>query len=213
MTAYLLNYEEIYVTHQNIYSSKRGRSIIFFKSIASIIATVLVSIIISVVTLFVFFYKIPHLWSFLQSSVSSAMATENRMIVYPFITWVKMSQLQYLFATLVLMIVYTILASLITFALSFVSKNTFINIILTIIVYFIFFAIWFGFPNETVLSFIQAFNPSIAMYNFKSWFMEFVLSPMTSYQGYETIVTLTYLLLTVIIIIPLWKYFKKKDIA
>lgn len=213
MTAYLMNYEEIFDTHQNVYSSKRGRSVVFSKNLAAVGATVFATVIIIAVTLIVFFCRVPHLWSFFQSSVSSAMATENRMVIYPFITWVKMSQFQYLLAAVSLMTVYAVLASLITFALSFVSKNAFINAALTGILYFAFFAAWFGFSNSTVLAFVQVFNPSMAMYNLNGWFMEYVLNFMTSYQGYETAVAFTYIALTMIIIIPLWKRFKRKDIS
>lgn len=123
-----------------------------------------------------------------------------------------MSQLEYLLAAASLMIVYAVLASLITFALFFVSKNAFINVALTAILYFAFYTAWFGFSNLTVLSFVQVFNPSMAMYNLQGWFMEYVLNPMTSYQGYETAVAVTYIALTMIVIIPLWKRFKKQDI-
>lgn len=212
MTAYLLDYEKIFHTHQNVYSSKRGRSVVFSKCLAAVCTTVFASVVLITVTLIVFFCRVPHLWSFMQSSVSSAMATEKRFLIYPFITWVKMSQFQYLLAVAALMIVYAALASFITFALSFVSKNAFINSALTAILYFAFFAVWFGFSNATVLSFVQVFNPSMAMYNMKGWFMEFVMNPMTSYPGYETAVAFTYIVLTVIVIIPLWKSFKKRDI-
>lgn len=214
ITAYLMNYEEIFHTHQNVYSSKRGRSLVFSKGLAAVSATAFAAVIIIAVTIIIFFYRVPHLWSFLQSSVSSAMATENRAFLkYPFITWIKMSQFQYLLAAIALMIVYTVLASLITFAFSFVSKNAFINSALTAVLYFAFFTVWFGFENSTVLSFVQVFNPSIAMYNLNVWFMEYVFYPMTSYQGYETAVAVTYIALTIIVIIPLWKHFKNRDIS
>lgn len=212
MTAYLMNYEELFHTHQNVYCSKRGRKVVFSKSLAAAGAAAFAAVIMIAVTLIVFFCRVPQLWSFLQSSVSSAMATENRMIKYPFITWVQMSQLEYLLAAVSLMIVYAVLASLITFALFFVSKNAFVNVALTAILYFAFYAGWFGFSNFTLLSFVQVFNPSMAMYNLPGWFMEYVLNPMTSYQGYETAVAVTYIALTMIVIIPLWKRFKKQDI-
>ena len=123
-----------------------------------------------------------------------------------------MSQLQYLIATAVLMIVYAALASLITFALSFVSKNAFVNSALSAILYFAFFAVWFGFPNGTILSFVQVFNPAMAMYNLKGWFMEYVLNPQFSYPGYEVAVAFTYITLTAAVIILRWKRAKKKDI-
>lgn len=213
MTAYLMNYEELFHTYQNVYCSRRGRVVVFSKGLAAAGATAVATLIVTAVTLAAFFFRVPQLWSFLGSSVSSAMATEHRMVTYPFITWVKMSQLQYLMAAAALITVYAVLASLITFAVSFVSKNAFINAVLTVILYFFFFTVWFGFPNSTALSFVQVFNPSMAMYNLNGWFMEYALNPMMSYPGYETAVAAVYTVLAALAVIPLWRRFKKEDIS
>lgn len=213
MTAYIMNYEKLFKTYQSIYSSKRGRALVFSKGLAASVSAVFASIILIGATLSVFFSRIPQLQSFLQSSVSSAMATERRgLITYPFITWIKMSQLQYLLVVIVIMLVYTILASLITFVLSFLSKNAFINAALTALTYLAFYTAWFGFPNGTILSMVQVFNPSIAMSAMGNWFMEFVFSQETSYPGYETLVAFAYIALSLLITLPLWEHFKKKDI-
>lgn len=213
ITAYIMNYEEIFHTNQNVYSSKKGREIVFSKGLAGAAATGTASILLIGVTLLVFFIRVPHLGSFWHSSASSAMATEPRgILLYPFITWIKMSQIQYLLAVVALMLVYALLASLITFVFSFLSSNAFINAAFTALTYLIFFAVWFGFSNETILSAIQVFNPSMAMYSMVGWFMEFVLNPMTSYPGYETAVAFVYVALSLIIVIPLWRQFKVKDI-
>lgn len=213
MTAYIMNYEEIFHTHQNVYSSKRGRSLVFSKGLAGAAATVAASMILIGAVLLIFFIQVPQLGSFLQSSVSSAMATEPRgILLYPFITWVKMSQLQYLLAVVGLMFAYALVASLITFVFSFLSSNAFLNAAFTALTYLIFFAVWFGFSNGTIFSLVQVFNPSIAMSSMNGWFMEFVLNPMTSYPGYETAVAFVYIALALVVTIPLWKRFRKKDI-
>lgn len=213
ITAYITNYEEIFHTHQSVYSSKRGRSLVFSKGLAGAAATIAASLILIGVTLLGFFIRVPQLGSFLRSSVSSAMATEPRgILLYPFITWVKMSQLQYLLAVIGLMLAYALVACLITFVFSFLSSNAFLNAAFTALTYLIFFAVWFGFSNGTIFSLVQVFNPSIAMYGMNGWFMEFVLNPMTSYPGYETAVAFIYIVLALVITVPLWKKFKKKDI-
>lgn len=213
ITSYIMNYEEIFHTHQNVYSSKKGRALVFSKGLAGAAATAAASGILIGVTLLVFFIQVPQLGQFWHSSVSSAMATEPRgILLYPFITWVKMSQLQYLLAVIALMLVYTILASLITFVFSFLSPNAFLNMTFTALTYLLFLAVWFGFSNENLFSLVQVFNPSIAMYAMNGWFMEFVMNPMTSYPGYETAVAIVYMVLVLIFTIPLWRRFKKKDI-
>lgn len=214
MTAYLMKYEEFYDTHHNVYASKVGRAIVFSKALASVAASALAAGIIITVTVACFLIVLPQSWNFLQSSVSAAMATEYRggQYQYPFITWERMSQLDYLLRVCVLAVGYAVTASLMTFVLSFVSKNAYVNAVLTALVYFGLFVALMALPNTNLFGFVLMFTPTAGMLNVPVWFMEYILNPYASYPGYETGVCLVWQLLGVAATVPLWRYFKMKSI-
>lgn len=213
MTSYLMKYEEFHSTHYSVYTSKSGRAIIFSKVLASAAASALAAVIVIGITVACFLILIPQSVNFLKSSVSAAMATESRgMLVYPFITWHKMSQGGYLARASLLSIGYTVLASLITFVVSFFSKNAYINAVLTAMLYFSFLVVFYVIPSNNLLGFVMIFTPTAGMLYVADWFMEYTLSPFVSYPGYETYVCLGYMLLSALLTLPLWKYFKGKNI-
>lgn len=213
VTAYLMKYEQSHSTASNVYATRTGRRIVFAKGLASAAGTAFTAMLLVGTAVLLFLLYVPQLGTFLDSSVSSAMATEKRgLLVYPFITWMKMSQLTYLLCSSVCVIGYAVLSSLLCFVMSFFSKNAYGNAILTALLYLFWEAQWFGFPTSNLFSFVQTFNPAISMENVISWFMEYVLNPQTSYPGYETLVLFSYLLLSILISIPLWRHFQHKDI-
>lgn len=213
MTAYLMKYEEFYATHYSVYTSKSGRAIVFSKALASAAASALAAVIVIGVTVAYFLILLPQSGDFLKSSVSAAMATEDRgFVIYPFITWHKMSQWGYLARASLLSVGYTVLASAITFLVSFLSKNAYINAVLTAMLYFSFLVIFYVIPCNNLLGFVVIFNPTAGMTYVHNWFMENTLSPFMSYPGYETWVCFGWLLLSALLTLPLWKYFKTKNV-
>ena len=166
MTAYLMKYEEFYDTHQTVYATKVGRGIVFSKAAASAVASALAAVIVIAVSVTCFLIVLPQSWSFLQSSVSAAMATERRgMVQYPFITWERMSQLHYLLRACAVTVGYTVTASLVTFVLSFVSKNAYSNAVLTAMLYFSMFVAAAVLPGSNLFGFVLQFTPTVGMLN------------------------------------------------
>lgn len=213
MTAYLMKYEEFYDTHQNVYATKIGRSIVFSKAAASAVASALAAFIVITVSVICFLIVLPQSWNFLQSSVSAAMATERRgMVQYPFITWERMSQLRYLLRVCAVTVGYTVTASLVTFVLSFISKNAYINAVLTAMLYFALYVAAAVLPGSNLFGFVLQFTPTWGMLNVPNWFMEYVLNPYMSYPGYETWVCLGWQILAAAATLPLWRYFRRKGI-
>lgn len=213
MTAYLMKYEEFHSTHYSVYTSKSGRAIIFSKALAAATASALAAVIVMTVTVAYFLILIPQSSDFLKSSVSAAMATESRgMTIYPFITWHKMSQRVYLLRASLTVVCYTVLASVVTFVISFFSKNAYVNAVLTAMLYFSFLIAYYTIPSSNLLGFVLAFNPTAGMMSVSDWFMEYVLNPIISYPYYETWVCVGWLLLCALLTLPLWRYFKVKNI-
>ena len=185
MTAYLMKYEEFYDTHQNVYATKVGRGIVFSKAAASVTASALAAVIVITVSVACLLIVLPQSWSFLQTSVSAAMATERRgMVQYPFITWERMSQLHYLLRTCAVTVGYTVTASLVTFVLSFVSKNAYIDAVLTAMLYFALYVAAAVLSGNNLFGFVWQFTPTVGMLNVPNWFMEYVFTPYASYPGY-----------------------------
>ena len=213
MTAYLMKYEEFHDTHQNVYATKIGRGIVFSKAAASVAASALAAVIVITASVTCFLVILPQSWAFLQSSVSAAMATEDRgMVCYPFITWTRMSQLGYLLRACAVTVGYTVTASLVTFVLSFVSKNAYVNAVLTAMLYFALFVAAVVFPGSNLFGFVLMFTPTAGMLNVSDWFMEYVFTPYVSYPGYETWVCIVWQLLALAVTLPLWRYFRKAGI-
>ena len=210
MTAYLMKYEEFYDTHQTVYATKVGRGIVFSKAAASAVASALAAVIVIAVSVTCFLIVLPQSWSFLQSSVSAAMATERRgMVQYPFITWERMSQLHYLLRACAVTVGYTVTASLVTFVLSFVSKNAYSNAVLTAMLYFSMFVAPAVLPGSNLFGFVLQFTPTVGMLNVSNWFMEYVFNPYASYPGYAEGVSVGWQLMAVAVTMPLWRYFKR----
>ena len=210
MTAYLMKYEEFYDTHQNVYATKVGRAIVFSKAAASAVASALAAVIVITVSVACFLIVLPQSWSFLQTSVSAAMATERRgMVQYPFITWERMSQLHYLLRACAVTVGYTVTASLVTFVLSFVSKNAYIDAVLTAMLYFALYVAAAVLSGNNLFGFVWQFTPTVGMLNVPNWFMEYVFTPYASYPGYAEGVCVGWQLLAVAVTLPLWRYFKR----
>lgn len=213
MTSYLMKYEEFYSTHHTVYTSKSGRTIVFSKALAAAAASAIAAAIIIFTAAAYFLILIPQSTDFLKSSVSAAMATEQRgLVTYPFITWQKMSQFGYLVRVSLLSICYAVIASMITFVISFISKNAYINAVVTAMLYFSFIVLPYVLPRNNLLGFALMFTPTGSMLSVSNWFMEYIFNPFMSYPGYETYVCLGYMLISALISIPLWKYFKVKNI-
>lgn len=212
MTSYLMKYDEFHFTHYSVYTSKTGRAIVFSKALAALTASIMAATIIVFATVVYFLILIPQSADFLKSSVSAAMATETRgLLRYPFITWNKMSQMGYLMRASLLSICYAALASMITFVISFVSKNAYINAIMTAMLYFGFVIIGYVIPGNNIFGFALIFTPTSSMLNVSNWFMEYTLSPFTSYPNYETYVCFAYMVISILVSMALWRYFKVKN--
>ena len=133
----------------------------FSKAAASAVASALAAVIVITVSVACFLIVLPQSWSFLQTSVSAAMATERRgMVQYPFITWERMSQLHYLLRACAVTVGYTVTASLVTFVLSFVSKNAYIDAVLTAMLYFALYVAAAVLSGNNLFGFVWQFTPT-----------------------------------------------------
>ncbi len=215
ITSYLMKYEESFATSQILYISKKGKGVAKTKCLAGILISGGAALVLELLTYGMFLIRVPQLWNFLNSSVSSAMASEYRSMftgTYPLITWIKMSQLQYLICVILLSSLIAMFMSLLTSAVSFVSKNAYINVLLTVLLCFAVFTFSISTETPTVLNYVIVFNPIIVIYLCFDWFMESSTNIFNSYQGYETLVMAVYMVLMSGFTAILYNRFRKKDV-
>lgn len=215
ITSYLMKYEENFATSQILYISKKGKGVAKTKCLASVFISGGTAFGIELITYGMFLIRVPQLWDFLNSSVSSAMASEYRSMftgTYPLITWIKMSQQQYLLCVILLSSLIAMFMSLLTSAVSFVSKNAYINVLLTVLICFAVFTFSIYINTPTVFSYVLVFNPIMVIYLCFDWFMESSTNIFNSYQGYETLVMVIYMIIMSGVTAILYNRFRKKDV-
>lgn len=213
--SYLMKYEESFATSQILYISKKGKGLAKTKCLAGMLISGVSALGLCALTYGMFLIRVPQLRSFLGSSVSSAMASEYRSMftgTYPLITWVKMSQFEYLICVILLSSLIAMFLSLLTSAVSFVSKNAYTNVLLTVLICFAVFTLSICVDTHTVFSYVLVFNPIIVIYLCYDWFMESSTNIFNSYQGFETLVMIVYMVLASLITAILYRRFKKKDV-
>lgn len=128
LTTFITNYEFEQQTQLVTYATKKGRSLVVSKGIASLLTTLLAILIVFGSTLLIYFtvYDYSHVW---QSTISSVFNWDNP---FPYITWFPITIKQYLILTLIVLTIALLLVSLLTFSISIFIKNSYIAWILTI---------------------------------------------------------------------------------
>lgn len=181
-TAFLTNYEFEQGSHLVVFSTKRGRGLMWDKLLAALSATGLVTAFLLLATFGTYFLAVDYsrLWHVPISTGFMIEPDGN-----PFISWWEFSFIQYLGLGIMMIFVMQVLFTLITFVLSLWLKNSY--------VVFIVFAILFGIgllvpgemPKDSVLSLYTTFNPSALVLGSKKWWME--SGAFTTFKYYEVI--------------------------
>lgn len=206
ITAFIVNYEFDNSTHLLAYSSKKGRKLIMYKLLISVVTTVLIAALIMGLGLLTYFlqYDYSGLW---QVPISSYFNAEYDL---PYMSWWNMSFIQYLLLGIGVIYICSLIFNGIAFIISRLVKNSYI-------VFFI-FAILFGLalvlpgatPTHSKLIFLGSFTPFMLIMNSFVWFME--SGAFTIFKYYE-LITLTIWSVIIIGFSGLSiKSFKKQDI-
>ncbi|NLY45066.1 MAG: hypothetical protein GX053_03630 [Tissierella sp.] len=166
ITAYIMNYEFENKTPLMVYSTRRGRNIIWDKLLVAMGSGVIATTLILGITLIAYFclFSYKGLWTV---PISNYFNWED---VFPLISWWDMSFIQYLICSIVLTYICGILFTMITFILSIFTKNSYIS--------FFAFGILFGLillipdimPRSNNLIFLSGFTPFHLVLNPQIWF-------------------------------------------
>lgn len=205
-TALLTTYEFENRTHLVVYSTKRGRSLMKDKLIASLIMATAITAFLLAITLGTYFaiFDYSYLWG---SSISSAFNWEYNL---PYITWWEMSFSKFLLLVVVLIYICMLLFTAITFVIAVLIKNSYF----TFFIFAVFFAIGFMLPSFMPLSssliFIAAFNLSIVVMNPHMLFTG--NSGLTMFKYHELVTITVWTIITIASCLIVTKYFRRVDI-
>lgn len=181
---FIMDYERINRTIPVTYTSKAGRKLQGIKWCAGMLEGVGFGCILLVMTLLVWFMLIPYK-GFWNTSVSAALMTEPRgILTYPFITFSKMTIMQYLIATILVGICLVVIVGMIAGVVQLFTHNSYLSFIC--IVLFLMASLFVsGYSTQSWLDIFLSWNPADLWYRMGNWFMEGSL--VSNFEGAEII--------------------------
>jgi hypothetical protein len=181
-TAFLAHYERDQGSDLVAFSTRRGRRLMWDKLISALLASFILTLLLMVGTLGSYFFAVDYsrLWTVPISTGFMIEPDGN-----PFISWWKLTFIEYLLLGLGLVLILQLLFTLITFVLSIWVRNSYFV--------FIIFAVAFGLglllpgkmPMDSNLSLYTVFNPASLVLGVKKWWME--SGAFTTFKYFEVI--------------------------
>lgn len=161
VTALIANYEVEHRTQSTMYTTKKGRSLIWHKFLAALSVSFFSFMLLAGVSLGIFFitYDYSNVW---QAPISSGLNWEYKL---PYITWWPINVWQYLLLAILIELAVVLIVASLAFAISLYVKNSYFTWILCIsglIAIFILPSFLNGAPS---LQFISSLNITILLIN------------------------------------------------
>ncbi len=205
---FLMDDERVNKTTDLVYSSNMGRTIQKKKWFCGLLSGLGISAMLMLVTLGTWFCLVPYK-GFWKSSVSSALAMEPRgIIVYPFITYEKMTMLEYLMTSIFFCFLLLIILGILTGVMQFLLKNSYFSVLAIVLLLLgTLYGNTISFGN--VLDLILSWNLSYLWSTNGAWFMENNL--FDSFQGAIVVNVGVQLLVLVLLWQLLYKKFQRTD--
>lgn len=181
---FIMDYERTNRTISLTYTSKIGRKLQGIKWCAGMTTGIGFGGIVLGVTLWVWYQMIPY-EGFWNTSVSAALMTEPRgILTYPFITFYKMTILQYLLATIAVGIFLVVIVGIIAGVIQMLINNSYLSFIC--IVLFLMAGLCIaGYSTQSWFDIALSWNPADLWYRMGNWFMEGSL--VSNFEGAEMI--------------------------
>lgn len=170
---FIMDYERVQKTSDIVEATRTGKKIIDYKSFIGMLSGILFSAIVCSVTWIYFFCCISFkgLWNV---SIASTLVAEKRYpgLFYPFVTFFKVTQIQYFLLTLFVYLGIIILIALVTITIQFLLKNSYFSFVVLILFNMVLFLGSYA-SNETFLNVIShVLNPVCLYITSGAWFME-----------------------------------------
>ena len=181
---FIMDYERLQKTNDIVDAAKTGKKIMDYKALTGTLSGILYSAVLCGVTWIYFFYCVSFkgLWNV---SIASTLVAEKRDpgLFYPFITFFKITQMQYLISTLIVYFGIILLIALATIAIQYLLGNSYFSFVVLILFNM---ALFLGayYSNETFMDVIlHILNPITLYITSGGWFMENDIS--LSFAGNE----------------------------
>lgn len=196
---FLMDYERMNQMVELTYSSTIGRTLLWIKWRVGILTGMGFGVLLLVIMLSIWFLLIPY-QGFWDTSVSAAIMTEPRgTLLYPFITFHKMTIAQYLHATILIGVLLVFIIGMIAGVVQLIANNSYYSFI-CIVLFFMAGICISGISAKNWLDVVISWNPADLWYRMGSWFMEGSL--VSNFEGAEII--------NVTVQIVFWSIFGKK---
>lgn len=181
---FIMDYERLQKTNDIVDATKTGKKIKDYKALTGTLSGILYSAVLCGVTWIFFFYCVSFkgLWNV---SIASTLVAEKRDpgLFYPFVTFFKITQMQYLILTLIIYLGVILLTALATIAIQYLLGNSYFSFAVLILFNM---ALFLGayYSNGTLMDVIlHLLNPITLYITSGGWFMENNIS--LSFAGNE----------------------------
>jgi hypothetical protein len=180
---FLMDYERGQNTSDIVITTKTGKRIMRTKALMGIAGGMMYGALLMVGTLSFFFWNVPFskLWNV---PVASELAAEMRnLLLYPFITYWRLSEIKYLMLSIAVFIGILLVAAAISIALQLWLQNSYLTFLVQCVL-FVGLYRFAGMQTGTFLDVIKAVSNPVSLYiTCGAWFMENSL--VLSFPGNE----------------------------
>lgn len=206
-TALIINFEFEQRTQLVAYATKRGRTLIVDKLVASLLISIALTIFLSVVTLGTYFtiFDYAHLW---KTAISSGFNWETN---FPYVSWWNWSLLTYFLMSMALFFLCMLLFSLFTFSISVLVKNSYFTFILFGILFISLYLVPGFIPNSTNLMLMAGYTLSSLVLNPLQWWMG--SSGLTMFKNYEWMTITVWTIILIALCGFSYRRFARQDIS
>lgn len=181
---FIMDYERIQGTVAITYTSHVGRNLQCIKWCVGILTGTGVGSILLVLTLGAWFILIPY-EGFWNMSMTAALLTEPRgILMYPFITFHKMTIVQYLAATILVGVLLVMILGFVAGILQIITNNSYLSFVGIAMMLLSGLYIW-GYSTATWFDIVLSWNPTVLWYTMGNYFMEGNLA--SNFEGAEII--------------------------
>lgn len=182
---FIMDYERLQKTSDIVDATRTGKKIMDYKALTGTISGILFSAVLCGITWTYFFYCVSFkgLWNVSIASTLVAEKREPGMVFYPFVTFFKITQIQYLLITLIVYLGIILLIALATIAIQFLLRNSYFSFTVLVLFNMLLF-LGAYYSNGTFMDIIlHLLNPITLYITSGGWFMENDIS--LSFAGNE----------------------------
>lgn len=181
---FIMDYERLQKTNDIVDATKTGKKIMDYKALTGALSGILYSAVLCGVTWIYFFYCVSFkgLWNV---SIASTLVAEkrDRGLFYPFITFFKITQIQYLLITLIVYLGIILLIALATIAIQYLLGNSYFSFAVLALFNMLLFLGAYYFNGTLMDVILHLLNPITLYITSGGWFMENDIS--LSFAGNE----------------------------